>query len=269
MRSATRGRRRSSPVNHALAARAPPGRLLRRGGARRGGGGGRSHGAIVLCDLHAADAEEAAAETAKAAAKAVAVAAAGGGAKGALLVDVFDSMDVDGSGTVDIAEYRSAVGNETMKAFFAYIDAQGVADGFLTREEWAKGMGLLGANMSTAQYESELRAMLAAGAGAAEARLATIFKAMDTDLDGKVSLAEYRSAVAGETMRAFFEYIDAQGGADGELTLGEWLAGMGQLGAAMSDAEFRVAELRRPPGEGGDEQPPEGDAHRDLRRDGH
>ena len=33
---------------------------------------------------------------------------------------------------------------------------------------------------------------------------------MDTDLDGKVSLAEYRSAVAGETMRAFFEYIDAQ-----------------------------------------------------------
>ena len=132
-----------------------------------------AHGAIVLCDLHAADAEEAAAETAKAAAKAVAVAAAGGGAKGALLVDVFDSMDVDGSGTVDIAEYRSAVGNETMRAFFAYIDAQGVADGFLTREEWAKGMGLLGANMSTAQYESELRAMLAAGAGAKrEARLA-------------------------------------------------------------------------------------------------
>ena len=78
-----------------------------------------------------------------------------------------------------------------MKAFFAYIDAQGGADGFLTREEWAKGMGLLGANMSTAQYESELRAMLAAGAGAKrEARLTTIFKAMDTDLDGKVSLAE-------------------------------------------------------------------------------
>ena len=47
---------------------------------------------------------------------------------------------------------------------------------------------------------------------------------MDTDLDGKVSLAEYRSAVSGETMRAFFEYIDAQGVADGELTaLNRWL----------------------------------------------
>ena len=205
-----------------------------------------AHGAIVLCDLHAADAEEAAAETAKAAAKAVAVAAAGGGAKGALLVDVFDSMDVDGSGTVDIAEYRSAVGNETMRAFFAYIDAQGVADGELTLGEWLAGMGQLGAAMSDAEFFAELDGHLVKVemSNRRKATLTEIFAAMDADHDGNVSLDEYRAAVASTTMRSFFEYIDGKGVADGFLTLGEWLAGMSEIGASMSDAEF-LDELKK------------------------
>ncbi len=80
--------------------------------------------------------------------------------------------------------------------------------------------------------------------GVRRATLTEIFAAMDSDKDGKVSLGEYRSAIASKTMQKFFAFIDGKGVADGFLTIGEWLAGMGEIGAAMSDAEF-LADLKK------------------------
>ena len=49
--------------------------------------------------------------------------------------------------------------------------------------------------------------------------LVQVFQQMDNTGNGSISIAEYRSAVASQTMLSFFEYLDAQGVADGEVTL--------------------------------------------------
>ena len=107
-------------------------------------------------------------------------------------------------------------------------------------------MGQLGAAMSDAEFFAELDGHLVKVemSNRRKATLTEIFAAMDTDHDGNVSLDEYRAAVASTTMRSFFEYIDGKGVADGFLTLGEWLAGMSEIGASMSDAEF-LDELKK------------------------
>ena len=77
-----------------------------------------------------------------------------------LLVQVFQQMDNTGNGSISIAEYRSAVASQTMLSFFEYLDAQGVADGEVTLDEWLKGMGALGANLNDAQFMKELKKLL-------------------------------------------------------------------------------------------------------------
>ena len=78
--------------------------------------------------------------------------------------------------------------------------------------------------------------------------LVQVFQQMDNTGNGSISIAEYRSAVAGETMRAFFEYIDAQGVADGELTLGDMITHVG--GAPVRQVEDLLSAIEeRQPGE--------------------
>ena len=81
-------------------------------------------------------------------------------ARRSLLVQVFQQMDNTGNGSISIAEYRSAVASQTMLSFFEYLDAQGVADGEVTLDEWLKGMGALGANLNDAQFMKELKKLL-------------------------------------------------------------------------------------------------------------
>ena len=81
-------------------------------------------------------------------------------ARRSLLVQVFQQMDNTGNGSISIAEYRSAVASQTMLSLFEYLDAQGVADGEVTLDEWLKGMGALGANLNDAQFMKELKKLL-------------------------------------------------------------------------------------------------------------
>ena len=51
--------------------------------------------------------------------------------------------------------------------------------------------------------------------------LVQVFQQMDNTGNGSISIAEYRSAVASQTMLSFFEYLDAQGVAEPEGGDGE------------------------------------------------
>jgi len=69
-----------------------------------------------------------------------------------------------------------------------------------------------------------------------ERLLRQLFAYMDGDADGKVSIADYHSAVQSDHMRRFFTFMDSD--ADGMLDVNDWLHGMGKLGTLMSAEQF-------------------------------
>ena len=85
------------------------------------------------------------------------------------LKEIFHSIDSDGDGSVDLAEYRAATDNATMLKLFAYMDAQGDRDGTLSMDEWLSTMSKVGKSMSDEQFEQDLGSMVKRKPGLAEA----------------------------------------------------------------------------------------------------
>lgn len=159
---------------------------------------------------------------------------------------IFKSMDTDGDGSVDIAEYRAATDNQTMLNLFKFMDGKGNNDGSLDLDEWLTTMSKVGLSMSDEQFEKDLGSMIKESSiapGLAPERLQKlkeIFVSMDTDGDGSVDLGEYRAATSNPTMLKLFEFMDGQGNGDGSLSLDEWLGTMSKVGGSMTDEQFET-----------------------------
>ena len=181
---------------------------------------------------------------------------------------IFAAMDLDGNGSVDATEYKASVKSEAMLKFFSLHHAQnepeaktgeGLEAGMeklmagenqkakgehIAKVEWLEGMGKVHAAMGDAAFDREIDAMLKQCRSVARKEMLTkIFFSMDLDGNGTVEYEEYKDAITSEIMLKFFKFLDAQGDADGILTLGEWLKGMGQVGQALGDEQFSE-ELR-------------------------
>ena len=60
-----------------------------------------------------------------------------------MLKDIFESMDVDGDGSVDVAEYRTSTDNKTMLKLYQLMDKRGDGNGSLSLDEWLTTMSLV------------------------------------------------------------------------------------------------------------------------------
>ena len=77
-----------------------------------------------------------------------------------MLKDIFESMDVDGDGSVDVAEYRTSTDNKTMLKLYQLMDKRGDGNGSLSLDEWLTTMSLVGRSMTDAAFERDLASML-------------------------------------------------------------------------------------------------------------
>ena len=77
-----------------------------------------------------------------------------------MLKDIFESMDVDGDGSVDVAEYRTSTDNKTMLKLYQLMDKRGDGNGSLSLDEWLTTMSLVGRTMTDAAFERDLASML-------------------------------------------------------------------------------------------------------------
>eukprot|EP00964_Phaeocystis_antarctica_P130381 scaffold94247_cov61-Phaeocystis_antarctica.AAC.4 len=165
---------------------------------------------------------------------------------------IFDVIDADKSGEISPAElvmHLLGLGqdHESVSELFAALDTDG--DGRISREEFIAGFDKL-----EAELEPE-----------AEAAAAATFAAVDADKSGKLDLEELVSALAAsgdaadrEEVEALFKRLDVNG--DGSITMEEWRAGhsggglRARLGAAM-----KRGQLSLPPPDEDDEPEAEGD----------
>jgi hypothetical protein len=76
------------------------------------------------------------------------------------LKEIFKSMDKDGNGSVDLAEFRAATSNATMMKLFSYMDNNGDRNGSLSMDEWLGTMTKVGLAMDDASFERDLVSML-------------------------------------------------------------------------------------------------------------
>lgn len=76
------------------------------------------------------------------------------------------------------------------------------------------------------------------------AQLTGTFRKMDADCSGAVDLGEFRHLAEGTEDNAvlpgIFVLLDQQGNSDGKVDLNEWVQGMLNFGADLSDAEFEA-----------------------------
>ena len=165
---------------------------------------------------------------------------------------IFDVIDADKSGEIEPAElvmHLLGLGQEhdSVSVLFKALDTDG--DGKISREEFIAGFDKL-----QAELEPE-----------AEAAAAATFAAVDADKSGKLDLEELVSALAAAgdaadraEVEALFKRLDVNG--DGAITMEEWRAGhsggglRARLGAAM-----KRGQLSLPPADEDDEPEPEGD----------
>ena len=164
---------------------------------------------------------------------------------------IFDVIDADKSGEIEPAElvmHLLGLGqdHESVSELFAALDTDG--DGKISREEFIAGFDKLEAEM-----EPE-----------AEAAAAATFAAVDADKSGKLDLEELLSALAAAgddadraEVEALFKRLDVNG--DGAITMEEWRAGHSGGGLrARLDAAMKRGQLSLPPPDEDDEPEPEG-----------
>merc|ERR1712244_200253 len=115
--------------------------------------------------------------------------------------NVFKHFDADGSGNIDLAEFKtvlSKLGNsDDAKAEAAFKKADADSSGEIDAGEFA---------------------------ALAEAACEKAFKAIDADNSGNVSPAEISAAVKGVDASAFLAVVDKDG--DGEISLAEFKAAL-------------------------------------------
>ena len=173
---------------------------------------------------------------------------------------IFDVIDADKSGEIEPAElvmHLLGLGqdHESVSELFAALDTDG--DGRISREEFIAGFDKL-----EAELEPE-----------AEAAAAATFAAVDADKSGKLDLEELVSALAAAgdaadraEVEALFKRLDVNG--DGAITMEEWVAGAGHSGGGLHapggllqarlDAAMKRGQLSLPPPDEGGAPSPKG-----------
>uniref|UniRef100_A0A7S2H3Z5 EF-hand domain-containing protein n=1 Tax=Haptolina brevifila TaxID=156173 RepID=A0A7S2H3Z5_9EUKA len=122
--------------------------------------------------------------------------------RSALLKQVFEAIDKDKNGMVDIKEFMNTADKEDkemeltmLHSFMDDTTNGGNGDGKLSLEEWINGMSVLSGSSNDADFEKELKHMLqllehpVVGAPPAS-DLEALFASIDADGDGKVTRSE-------------------------------------------------------------------------------
>lgn len=168
-----------------------------------------------------------------------------------LVGEIFEILDVDKSGTLDLGEYMAlAAGGASPFSFFvADKDGNGTIDS-------AEFLAMHLDHPAVAQMtETELEAICLAMKTHLRTRkpmpksqldrpalLAQLFAAFDSDGDGEVDYMEFQQFTDNpemeEMMAMWFSAIDSQGDGDGKIQLAEWIKTMGHLNQHMTDMQF-------------------------------
>ena len=172
----------------------------------------------------------------------------------ALLVgEIFDLLDADKNGTLDLGEYMgmASMGASPFSFFFADKDGNGTVDAaeFLALHLDAPEV----ADMSETDLEQCCLAMkshlvnrkpMPKSQIDRPALLTKLFEAFDADGDGEVDYFEFQQYTSNpemeEIMAVWFSAIDSQGNGDGSIQLAEWLRTMGMLNQHMTDMKFEA-----------------------------
>ena len=179
----------------------------------------------------------------------------------ARLNSIFDCIDADKSGEISPKELivhllSTGTEHEYVSAMFKAMDTDG--NGSISREEFIAGFD----RQMTAFQGQQPGA--AAGEPEAEAAAVATFAAVDADKSGKLSLEELLNALAARgddadraEVEALFKRLDVNG--DGAITMEEWRAGHSGGGLrARLDAAVKRGQLSLPPPDEDDEPEPEG-----------
>ena len=177
------------------------------------------------------------------------------------LNSIFDCIDADKSGEISPEELivhllSTGTEHEYVSAMFKAMDTDG--NGSISREEFIAGFDR---QMTVFQGQQP---GAAAGEPEAEAAAVATFAAVDADKSGKLSLEELVNALAAAgddadraEVEALFKRLDVNG--DGAITMEEWRAGHSGGGLrARLDAAVKRGQLSLPPPDEGDEPEPEG-----------
>ena len=171
---------------------------------------------------------------------------------GLKILECFDLLDADRSGTVDLGEYM-ALGSP-----LSFLDLTGGSeDGTVGRDEFLRWSLERGAASGLTETKLELtcdqmkewlkkRPALPTSNLDRPRLLAKLFRLFDSDGNGELDpneFAQYATTpLAKQSIGAWFEYCDKIGDRDGKIQLDEWLKAMAMLSQSQSDEDF-VAEM--------------------------
>ena len=176
-----------------------------------------------------------------------------------LLADIFELLDADKSGTLDLGEYL-ALGSDPMAPLrFAIGDRDG--SGSIDKAEFiafhmeAPPVAMMteseieGACIAMKNYLIKKNEKYVLKSQMDRKKLLTmLFMIFDADGDGEVDYEEYQSYSTTPEMAAlmdfWFSFMDSMGNSDGKITLDEWINVMSMLNVQMTDVAFEKWMMR-------------------------
>ena len=170
-----------------------------------------------------------------------------------LVSEIFDILDVDKNGTLDLGEYMAlaTMGASPFSFFFADKDGNGSVDAaeFLALHVDSPAAAELTETeleaccLSMKKHLQERKPMLKSQVDR-EALLTRLFEVFDADGDGEIDYFEFQQYTTNpdmeEMMALWFTAIDSQGNSDGKIQLSEFLKTMGMLNQHMTDMKFEM-----------------------------
>jgi len=168
-----------------------------------------------------------------------------------IIGEVFDILDADKNGTVDLGEYlamgshlagafmmndKSGTGAINKTTFLAvHLNDARVIDGAFTETELESMAGAM------KKYLLNRTPLLKTQIDR-EGFLTVLFQAFDFDGDGEIDWMEMQQYSTNMEMAMMmdmlYNHMDAVGNKDGVIQLGEWVTGFSQLTQQMSDEQF-------------------------------
>ena len=171
-----------------------------------------------------------------------------------LICEIFDLLDTDQSGLLDLGEYMqlATMGASPFSFMLADKDNSGSVDKaeFLAvhldspaATELPEGV-LEGCCIAMKQHLQSLKPMPKSQLDR-PALLTKLFQVFDSDGDGEMDYEEFQRYSTTDEMQLltakWFSFMDgSQGDGDGKVSLQEWLKGMGMLNQHLTDMKFEA-----------------------------
>ena len=170
-----------------------------------------------------------------------------------LLADIFELLDADKNGTLDLGEYL-ALGQDPM-APLRFVMGDADRSGSMDKAEFiafhmeAPSVALMseseieGACVAMKNYLIKKSEKYVLKSQMDRKKLLTmLFMIFDADGDGEVDYNEYQAYSTTPEMAAlmdfWFAFMDSTGNSDGKISLDEWLNVMSMLNVQMTDVAF-------------------------------